>query len=133
MKRSLLLLLVAASVLVGVPRVAARTPSDVEKLFLSVPSNDTARDHLYKITKMDHVAGTAEGLHVAGYVQDELAKALDAPGAGVTVVMDAVKVLQRLTRTRTHTDTQRHTHTHTHMHTRTHTHLTHSPEVIKVG
>ena len=111
--------------LVGVPRVAARTPSDVEKLFLSVPSNDTARDHLYKITKMDHVAGTAEGLHVAGYVQDELAKALDAPGAGVTVVMDAVKVLyKRPNRTaRTHTETQRHMHTHihAHMHTLTHT------------
>jgi hypothetical protein len=28
-----------------------------------------------------------------GYVQDELAKALKAPGAGVTVVMDAFKVL----------------------------------------
>lgn len=28
-----------------------------------------------------------------GYVQEELAKALKAPGAGVTVVMDAVKVL----------------------------------------
>jgi len=111
-------------VLVSVPRVAARTPADVEKLFLSVPSNNTARDHLYKITKMDHVAGTAEGLHVAGYVQDELAKALDAPGAGVTVVMDAVKVLyKRPNRTaRTHTETQRHMHTHIHAHTHALTH-----------
>ena len=54
-------------------------------------SAESARAHLFRITQMEHVAGTEEALRAAGYVQDELAKALKAPG--VTVVMDAVKVL----------------------------------------
>ena len=64
-----------------------------EELFLSVPSNESAREHLQRITATDHVAGTAQGLAVAKFVQAKLAEALEAEGAGVTVVMDAVKVL----------------------------------------
>ena len=60
---------------------------------MQVPSNNTAREHLRRITQTAHVAGTPESLKVAQYVQDELAKALDAPGSGVTVVMDAPKAL----------------------------------------
>ena len=67
--------------------------AELEKLFLSVPSNNSAREHLRRITQTAHVAGTPEGLQVAAYVQDELAKALESAGSGVTVVMDAVKVL----------------------------------------
>ena len=64
-----------------------------EELFLSVPSNESAREDLQHITATDHVAGTAQGLAVAQFVQAKLAEALEAEGAGVTVVMDAVKVL----------------------------------------
>lgn len=59
----------------------------------SMGSAASARAHLHQITQMEHVAGTPQGLGTAIYVQDELAKALTAPGAGITVVMDAVKVL----------------------------------------
>jgi N-acetylated-alpha-linked acidic dipeptidase len=64
-----------------------------EKQFLAVPSNETAKQHLFRITRMDHVAGTPEGLEVASYVREELAKALQAPHAGVIVETDEVDVL----------------------------------------
>jgi hypothetical protein len=56
-------------------------------------SATSARAHLHQITQMEHVGGTPQGLWKEIYVNDELAKALTAPGAGVSVVMDAVKVL----------------------------------------
>ena len=90
---------VACALTVGVPARSEWGASgelndaDLEALFLSVPNNDSAKEHLFRITEGEHIAGTPEGLKVALYVQDELAKALEAPGAGVSISMDAVKVL----------------------------------------
>lgn len=45
--------------------------SDVERLFVSIPSPDQAREHLRTITSVPHMAGTPGDLETATFVRDK--------------------------------------------------------------
>ena len=50
-------------------------PTTLEKQFMSVPSNVSARAHLKHITSKPHVAGTPGDYEMAQYVRDQLVSA----------------------------------------------------------
>ena len=64
-----------------------------EKLFLSIPSADSARESLKSITAYDHLAGTEGCRKAAIYVHKRLAAALAAPGAGTQIEMHTPETL----------------------------------------
>ena len=66
---------------------SAAQPSWQESLFLSIPTNSSARASLEYITSKPHVAGTVGDLHMAEYVRDSFRR------EGIAAELDPQKVL----------------------------------------
>jgi hypothetical protein len=91
--------------------------ADIEKLFLSVPSNDTAREHLYKITKTAHIAGTPESLEVAGSIHKHIYMHTYMHTYVRTYIHTYIHTyIYTYIHTYIHTCIHAYTHTHTHTH-----------------